>query len=182
MRFPGRGNSTCREVQKRVKKREAERQREADRYTVHPKWQLLVVFHKSLNQMPTKYLSSKTKVHFRYFKSLFGSMQFNRWHLYNGLRYCNNQIFFFVWFCSHLYIKWFECWRPFSPPLAYLFFPSLYQCCALYLQYWTLKHNFCFLSPPRKGTTHHGSPDCLKAPILSIPSDGCSLLAKCMLL
>lgn len=46
---------------------------------------------KSLNQMPTKYLNSRTKVHFGYFKSLLGCMRFDRWHVDNALRYCDNQ-------------------------------------------------------------------------------------------
>lgn len=91
--------------------------------------------------------------------------------------------FLIVWFCSHLYIKWFQRWRPLSLTFSLaLLPPPQHQLCALYLQCWPLKQNFYYiLSPPWEVTTCLCSPACLKA-LLSVPSDGSFLLAKCVLL
>lgn len=111
--FPGRGNSLCREAQKR--------EGQTDRHKVHLQRQLLVVFYKSPNQMATIYFNSRTNEHFRYFKSFFGCMQFNRWHLHNSPWSCNNlRVSFYLVLLP--FIKWLKCWRLLSPPLAYGFF------------------------------------------------------------
>lgn len=157
-----------------------ERDRETDRCKTHLKRQLLVIFYKSLNQMRTKYLNSRTKAHFVYFSSFFGWMQFHRWHLYNGLRYCDNQSVSF-YLALLPFMKWLECWGLLSPPLAYLCSYARPIFCFVFAVL-AFETELLPLSPPREGTALHCSPDCLKAPILSVSSDGFFLLAKCVLL
>lgn len=67
------------------------------------------------------------------------------------------------------------------PTFGLSFFP-LYQFWAFYLQYWPLKQSIYFLPLPREGTTHFHCPDCLKAAILFVPSNGFFLLTKYVLL
>lgn len=58
--FPGGGNMG----RQAPKKRRTERKRKTDRCKVHLKWQLLAASHRSRNQTPTKYLNSRTRLHF----------------------------------------------------------------------------------------------------------------------
>lgn len=89
-------------------------------------------------------------------------------------------LWFFFPFIYNVALK---CWRPLSPSLAYFYLFLLHQFCAfigdtdLWNSTSTFFHCLC-----GRGVTCHPSPDCLKVPILFVPSDDFFLLAKCVLL